>query len=248
MTQQSPLQPYRAVLLDIEGTTTPITFVYEVLFPYARQHLGVWLCQHQGSDAWAQVAALLRQDEEACAQAPVPGPEATQEALSAAMEANALWQMDQDRKSTGLKALQGQVWQDGYDSGQLKAEVYPDVPQALRAWQQAGVSVSIYSSGSVKAQRLLFGHTHHGDLLPLLHQYFDTTTGPKREAESYRAIAAALGLEPGEVIFATDVAQEAEAAREAGMQAVIMDRPGNHPQPTHDFAVCATFAPVVEAL
>jgi enolase-phosphatase E1 len=137
--------------------------------------------------------------------------------------------------------LQGRIWAAGYADGTLRADVFDDVPPALRRWAAAGKSTSIYSSGSVGAQKLLFGHTHYGDLMPLLSGYFDTTTGPKKEAQSYRLIAAAMGVEPGRILFATDVVAEADAAVAAGLQAVILDRPGNRPQPDHSHAVAADF-------
>lgn len=235
------LTTYRAVLLDIEGTTTPITFVYDVLFPYARARLGEWLRARWGSDEVEALRALFAQDAAALAACPIPEGEGALEGLIA----HALWQMDQDRKSTALKELQGRVWAAGYASGELKGEVFDDVPLALRAWAAASVPVAIYSSGSVQAQQLLFGHTHHGDLRVFLSGYFDTRTGPKREPESYRAIARALGLAPGELLFATDILQEAQAARAASLQAVLMERPGNPPQPPHDLPRLPTFAPLL---
>ncbi len=242
-TSAEPSSLTQAVLLDIEGTTTSISFVYDVLFPYAREHMARWLEEHWGEET-QDVLSLLIEDVETRALMP-EGKRLGADSGPGEVAAHCLWQMDQDRKSTGLKTLQGRIWKDGYAAGQLKAHVYEDVPGALRAWNEAGCSVSIYSSGSVQAQELLFGHTEHGDLRSLLRAHFDTRTGAKREAESYRAIATALELAPEGIVFATDVVAEAEAARDAGMQAVIMDRPGNHPQPEHDFRVCATFEALV---
>jgi enolase-phosphatase E1 len=137
--------------------------------------------------------------------------------------------MEQDRKSTGLKTLQGLIWEDGYRTGELQGDVYPDVPEALRTWKEKGIRVRIFSSGSVLAQKLLFGHTAYGDLLSYFEGYHDTTTGPKREARAYTAIAAAFGLPPREILFLSDVVEELDAAREAGMPTGLLLRPGNKP-------------------
>ena len=138
--------------------------------------------------------------------------------------------MDRDRKSTALKALQGRIWKDGYESGALRGDVYPDVAPALARFREAGIAVAIFSSGSVLAQRLLFGHTSAGDLRPHVVAYFDTTTGAKREAASYVRIASALGRLPGEVLFVSDVVEELDAAKEAGMGVALCVRPGT-PEP-----------------
>jgi 2,3-diketo-5-methylthio-1-phosphopentane phosphatase len=148
--------------------------------------------------------------------------------------------MDADRKVTCLKALQGLIWRDGYHQGELQGVVFDDVPLALRQWQAAGTPIFIYSSGSVEAQQLLFRYSNHGDLTPLLRGYFDTTTGPKREAASYRTILGATGQSAPDVVFATDVLAEAEAAHEAGLQAVLVVRPGNAPLPVHRFREAST--------
>jgi enolase-phosphatase E1 len=187
----------RAILLDIEGTTTPIAFVDDVLFPYARRQLR---------------AFLARQGREG--------------------EANAFQsQMDRDSKSTALKALQGQIWEDGYRSGELVGQVFDDVPTAFERWHSAGLEVGIFSSGSVLAQQLLFRQSSYGDLTPFLRWYFDTTTGAKTEPDSYRRIAAAMKLPTNTILFVSDVTRELDAAREAGMQTRLALRPGNAPQP-----------------
>lgn len=212
-------------LLDIEGTTTPISFVYDVLFPFAR----------------AQVGAFLRErweDEEV--QREVKG---LGEGLTSPQEAEraTLALMDEDRKLGPLKALQGRIWEAGYRSGQLKSQLFADVAPMLRVRRGAGKRTCIYSSGSVLAQRLLFAHTPEGDLSNLLDGYFDTAVGAKGEAESYRKIAEQLEISPAEGLFATDVVAEARAAHSAGWQAVILDRPGNPPQPAHDFEIWTRF-------
>ena len=143
---------------------------------------------------------------------------------SPAVATYARWLMDQDRKATALKSLQGKVWADGYRSGELKGQVYEDVPRALARWTKAGRVVAIFSSGSVLAQKLIFAHTDFGDLTPYLSAYFDTTTGPKRQAESYKRIAAALHCAPGAILFVSDVVAELEAAREAGLETALAVR------------------------
>ncbi|MFL5911664.1 MAG: acireductone synthase [Gaiellaceae bacterium] len=206
----------RAVLLDIEGTTTPIAFVHDVLFGYARERLEPFL-----RDGWdepdtrADVAALRAEAGEDEDDADLEWALSYVRAL-----------MDEDRKSTALKSLQGRIWKAGYRDGTLVAEVYPDVPRALERWRTQGRDVCIFSSGSVLGQRLLFEHTNVGDLTPHLRGYFDTTTGPKREPASYTAIAAALGLAPAEMLFASDVVAELDAARETGMSTLLCVRDG----------------------
>jgi enolase-phosphatase E1 len=192
----------KAILLDIEGTTSSIAFVAEVLFPYARKHLPAFVAAHS-----EEIAPIL---------ADVPGdPVATL----------TQW-IDEDRKATPLKTIQGMIWKQGYATGELTGHVYPDTPEALRRWTAAGLKVHIYSSGSIAAQKLIFGHSDAGDLTPLLSGYFDTTTGPKRDADSYTKIADALELAPSEILFVSDAAGEVDAAREAGLQALLIDRDG----------------------
>ena len=137
--------------------------------------------------------------------------------------------MDGDVKATGLKELQGLIWQEGYAAGRLTSHVYPDVPPALRRWAEQGLDLRIFSSGSVAAQKVFFAHTDAGDLLPLFHGHYDTTTGPKREAESYRRIAADMKLPTSAILFLSDVVQELDAAAEAGCERPWSVRPGNAP-------------------
>jgi enolase-phosphatase E1 len=212
----------RAVLLDVEGTTTPVTFVTEVLFPHARSGMRAHL-EARGAEpaVKAQVDAL--RDEHARDEREGLGPPPWSGALDAVV-GYVGFLMDRDRKSTPLKALQGQVWEGGYRSGALRGEVYPDVPPALARWQRQGRQVAIFSSGSVLAQALLFGTTPHGDLTHFIAAHFDTSTGPKREAESYRRIAQALECEPPEVLFLSDVVAELDAARRAGCRTALCVR------------------------
>ena len=207
----------KAILLDIEGTTTPITFVYDVLFPYARAHVRENLS--------AEDVAALR----ICYETDL-GNGFTPPAWSDTPVAYVEWLMDQDRKTTALKNLQGKIWLSGYQQGALCGEVYPDVPPALERWRQSGIDVRIYSSGSKLAQQLLFSSTRDGDLTRLLNGYFDTTTGPKVESQSYVVISLAFGCEPADILFVSDVVRELDAARSAGMATALCIRPGNPAQ------------------
>ncbi len=197
----------KAILTDIEGTTSSIAFVAEVLFPYARARLADYVAAHPTETApiLAEVAAAEPGD-------PV---------------ATLLRWIDEDRKATPLKALQGMIWADGYASGAFTGHVYPDAVAGLRRWHAGGIALYVFSSGSVPAQKLLFGHSEAGDLTPLFAGYFDTTTGHKREASSYARIAAAIGLPPGDVLFLSDTPEEIAAARSAGMNARLIDRSGD---------------------
>ncbi len=196
MTHTAP----RAVLTDIEGTTTRISFVHDVLFPYARARLPGYVAAHAAECAVAEALA------ETARLAPGVAP----------LDALLSW-MDQDAKVTPLKALQGMIWGDGYASGELCSELYPDVPPALRRWHAGGTRLLVYSSGSVPAQKLLFRHSQAGDLTPLFDGFYDTRVGAKREAASYAAIAGAASLPPGDMLFLSDVVAELDAAAAAGM-------------------------------
>ncbi len=215
----------RAFLLDIEGTTTPITFVYDVLFPFARRELPGFLRAHAG-DAREPLDLLRAEHASDVAGGQAPPPWRAADEIGSAL-AYLGWLMDADRKSTALKALQGLVWQEGFRRGDLAGEVYPDVPPALARWRGQGRSTFIYSSGSVLAQRLIFSRTRAGDLSGLIAGYFDTTTGPKKEPASYRRIAGEIGLAPAEVFFLSDSPDEVKAALAAGMGAALCVRDGS---------------------
>ena len=202
-----PLPPgVRAVLTDIEGTTTPLSFVLDVLFPYARRRLDAACAS--GEPRFADALRRLRQEHEEERRSVTDLPDFG----NGAPWAHRL--MDQDRKSTGLKMLQGILWEDGYRAGELQGQVWPDVAEALKAWQERGIRCRVFSSGSVLAQKLLFGHSDQGDLLPYFEGFHDTTTGPKQSPESYIAIAGAFGLPPGEVLFLSDVTAGAKGNAE----------------------------------
>lgn len=224
----------RAVLTDIEGTTTPLSFVHDVLFPYARRRLDAACAS--GDARFAEALHRLREeyDEEKRSGADLPA------FGDGAPYAHRL--MDRDRKSTGLKILQGILWEDGYRDGELRGQVWPDVADALRLWKEGGIRVRIFSSGSVLAQKLLFGHSDQGDLLPYFEGFHDTTTGPKQNPESYAAITAAFGLPSEEILFLSDVTAELDAARGAGMQTGLLVRPGNRPAEPNGHAVYGSFA------
>jgi enolase-phosphatase E1 len=225
--------PAAAVVVDIEGTTTPVSFVHDVLFPYARERLEPFLQGHADDDEVRKELQGLRREhaaEPASAEAP-PWPSADQTLVPAL--AYLRWLMDRDRKSTALKALQGRIWEEGYARGALRSTVYADVPAAFQRWKARGAGPWIFSSGSVRAQRLLFAHTEQGDLTPLIAGYFDTTTGPKKEAGTYARIAAAIGAAAHRVRFVSDVAAEVDAARAAGMQTVLCVRGGTTPPADH---------------
>ena len=221
MSTQLSTAGIRGVLLDIEGTTTPISFVHDVLFSYARTHVRDYLEKHLNeADVRADIS-LLDADHQ--------GLNFRANDLEAvAAHVNEL--IDLDSKSTGLKSLQGKIWHEGYSDGSLRAQVFPDVAPALVRWRVAGLSVSIFSSGSVLAQQLLFAHTEAGDLTPFISNYFDTGVGKKGEVESYSRIAEAIGLQPNEILFVSDVVSELAAARETGMKTILSLRPGNQPQ------------------
>jgi len=218
----------RGILLDIEGTTTPIAFVYDVLFPFARRHIHEYLKSADLTQLKSEHDEDIRLGQSAPAWAEGPAE-------------YVYWLMDQDRKSTALKDIQGKIWLKGYESGELRGEVFSDVPPALELWHREKIDVRIFSSGSVLAQRLLFSNTNAGDLTKFLNGYFDTTTGPKNEPSSYTRIANAFGIPASEILFISDVTRELDAARLAEMRTFLCIRPGNHPQSVNDHPTITTF-------
>ena len=234
----------QSILLDIEGTTTSIAFVFQTLFPYARKHIAELLEQQSHSqvvkDALRQLHREWETDAREHEDCPVWRGETEQETRNSAA-AYCRWLIDRDRKSTPLKSLQGMVWENGYRSGELRGHVYPDLPAALERWKRKAKTAAIFSSGSILAQKLIFAHTDFGDLTPYLAAHFDTTTGPKKEPESYREIATALGKAPDQVLFLSDSVAELDAARAAGMETALSARPEN-PQPEpHGHRVIRSF-------
>ena len=239
----SQLTNTRVVLLDIEGTTTPIEFVHQVLFPYARARVHDFLQSHASDEDVRADIGLLRHEHASERPRPpdLPSWDAGDELQST--EAFVYWLMDRDRKSTGLKSLQGKIWEAGYRAGELegKGEVYADVRPALARWRDAGKRIAIFSSGSVQAQRNLFANTTAGDLSAFLSGYFDTTTGPKRDSRSYQRIATELRCPPQDVLFVSDVSAELDAARGAGMRTALCVR-GAPPEMENGHPVIHTFA------
>ncbi len=212
------------ILTDIEGTTTSVSFVYDTLFPYFTKHFAGFYTRHYPHYGLAEqleaVMQTVREEENK-----IIGPiEAVDQLLA--------WTAA-DRKHPALKALQGSVWRAAYEAGEIQGHIYDDVLPALQRWQNAGYGLGIYSSGSVEAQQLLFGHSVFGDLRPFFAHYFDTKVGHKREAASYRNIEAALGIPAADILFLSDVEAELDAAAEAGFQTIQLVRPGNQAGTRH---------------
>ncbi len=238
----------RLYLLDVEGTVAPLSLTSEVLFPYARAHFESFLWDYvaekqkkpeagqnaltEGSVWWDIMMLGIENRVETDPDAPrilpdVPGVVSMSPAKGVPRILEYInWLMDRDRKSTALKSMQGKIWKSGFESGELKGTLFDDVPPAFERWSQQG-RVAIYSSGSTEAQQLLFRHSTHGDLTPLISGYFDTRTGGKAEPASYTAIAAAMQVAPADVLFFSDAVRELDAAREAGCQTRLVIREGN---------------------
>jgi len=210
--------PIRAILTDIEGTTSSISFVKDVLFPYARRALPRFVAARGKEPAVRKwLDAVAAENGGMCEDAMI-------------VEVLQGW-IDEDRKHTALKALQGMIWADGYRGADFTAHIYPDAADALKHWHAQGLPLYVYSSGSVPAQRLFFGHSDAGDLTPMFSGWFDTEMGGKREAESYRNIVAAMGMPADDILFLSDVVEELDAAREAGLHTALIDRLEDYPQP-----------------
>ncbi|MEO6076339.1 MAG: acireductone synthase [Dokdonella sp.] len=208
----NPNTSIRAIVTDVEGTTSSISFVHDVLFPYARRRLPAFVVTHTDTPEvqhWMHEAAKEAEF--------VSAPQ--QEVIDLLIR----W-IDEDRKSTALKALQGMIWAEGYVAGDFKGHVYPEVADCLRAWKARGLPIYVYSSGSIEAQRQLFKHSDAGDLSDLFSGHFDTGTGPKRSADSYRAIAETIGLAPEQILFLSDIVEELDAAKQAGMATTMLAR------------------------
>jgi len=234
----------RAILLDIEGTTTPIEFVYEVLFPYARREVREFVRQnYHEADLQSDIFALKAEHQSDIEQSHQPPAwlEGSPDVETESVVHYVSWLMDQDRKSKALKSLQGKIWKGGYLGGSLKGQVYPDVVPAFKRWRNRERSIYIFSSGSVLAQKLLFAHTTEGDLTNYLSGYFDTAMGAKTDASSYRAIADRIGSLPAEILFVSDVIPELDAARTAGMETVLCVRPGSLEPKSSQHQIIRTF-------
>lgn len=202
----------KAIVTDIEGTTSSISFVVDELFPFARKRLPGFVLEHSEQDEVAQcLEAIRREAGEADAD------------LVRIGEILCQW-IDEDRKVTSLKTLQGMVWKSGYESGELKGHLYQDAYEQLKHWHEIGLRMFVYSSGSVGAQKLLFGHTAFGDLTPWFEDYFDTQIGHKREQDSYQAIVESIQLPPQQILFLSDIQEELDAAKSVGLQTIGLDR------------------------
>jgi enolase-phosphatase E1 len=226
-----------ALLLDIEGTTTPVAFVFEVLFPFARDHTEDFLAT-RGDDADVQADLALLQTEYQQETLPAPPWEGDQPVAAVPY---IYYLIGCDRKSTGLKSLQGKIWDAGYQSGQLRSSLFADVLPAFERWKSAGKAIYMFSSGSVQAQRLIFRYSEAGDLTHYIGGYFDTTVGSKREIESYQKIAEAVGLAPARILFISDVVAELQPAQAAGFQTLFSSRPGNAPASAEGFVKIEDF-------
>ena len=235
----------RGILLDIEGTLTPISFVHEVLFPYARSTVKSYLAAHFNSPETAADLDRLRKEYDVDVQQEMNPPVLVNGPADTEIDSVVSyvhWLIDRDRKSPGLKSLQGKIWKQGYLDGTLQAPLFPDILPAFKRWRRAGLKVAIFSSGSVLAQKLLFSHTQSGDVTQFIDAYFDTSSGTKTAMESYRRIASDLGLAAEELLFISDVVAELDAAKVAGLQTVLCIRPGNQTQPlAHGHKIIRSF-------
>ncbi|MBS1953452.1 MAG: acireductone synthase [Cyanobacteria bacterium SZAS-4] len=250
----------RCILLDIEGTTSAISFVYDVLFPFARTELREYLqanwhskdvqkavaflaadLGHKTADDWFKSAGDQQADPDCVGDSDRETDKAIEKARQALVVCEIERLMDADVKSTGLKELQGLIWAVGYAKGKLSSHVFEDVAPAMRDWKNSGIDLRIFSSGSINAQKVFFKHTKDGALSDYLSGYYDTTTGPKREPASYKLIAKDAGFTPSEVLFLSDVEPELQAAHEAGMQVALVVRPGNATLESENFPVITSF-------
>jgi enolase-phosphatase E1 len=207
----------KAILLDVEGTTTPIDFVYKTLFPFARKRMKDYATDKlDNSDLSLLKSEFLGDNSPDKPDWSIPPIDYL------------YWLMEIDRKSPALKSIQGKIWQEGYENGIIRGELFPDVFPAIKLWKSRGIKVAIYSSGSILAQKLLFKHSQSGDISILIDGYFDTTIGPKKEPESYKEISKRLNLPAGEIVFISDMAAECEAAKKAECGVRYSIRPGNN--------------------
>ncbi|PJZ47349.1 acireductone synthase [Leptospira brenneri] len=233
-------------LLDIEGTTAPIAFVHQVLFPYAKKRMEEFLKGYQFSEV--KLKEVQIEFEKDCSireegflsrftKAELKTKTKVLDFDSNLIPSYFEYLIEKDRKFGPLKEVQGKIWKEGYESGEIKSTVYSDVPGFLKNAQDLGIQNHVYSSGSVEAQILIYQYSELGDLREYFTSYFDTAVGGKREKESYEKIANQLGSAPNEIRFFTDIVEEAEAASSVGMEVVILNRPGNIPQKPHSFLI-----------
>lgn len=228
------------ILLDIEGTTTPIDYVFLVLFPFAKEQVESFLQNHHQESLVKADLMRLRQEYEADVERGLAVAAWVDNSARAAVP-YIHYLIATDRKSTGLKSLQGKIWEQGYRDGTLRSQLFPDVKPAFERWTREGKRLFIFSSGSIQAQQLLFRYTQEGNLTGFLSGYFDTETGAKKEADSYRTIAQAIGVLPTQILFISDVAAELKAAQSAGMQTLFSLRAGNRTSDSEGFPVIRSF-------
>jgi enolase-phosphatase E1 len=224
MKQSTNESMIKSILLDIEGTTTPINFVHQTLFPFAKAKISDFV--RENFDQIKEEVSQLKSEYKLDFQNQIYGrkfDEKSPESVSNYLK----FLIEVDRKSTPLKNLQGKIWQKGYESGELKSEVFDDVPNTFERWKSENKKIAIYSSGSVLAQKLLFGYTNFGDLNSFIYNYFDTNIGGKKETESYQKIAESLKFKPAEILFISDISTELDAAKDAGLQTLLSIRAGN---------------------
>ena len=221
----------KAIVCDIEGTTTSLSFVKDTLFPYARQHMAKFVREKQRDPEIANLLENVKRE--------MQRPDASLDEVIAQLET---W-IDEDRKITPLKAIQGHIWQYGYQNGDYHGHVYPDAYEKLKDWHESGIALYIFSSGSVYAQKLLFAHTEYGDMTPLFSGYFDTNIGAKIDAASYHAIAEQTGFPGSTILFLSDIEKELDAAKSVGMSTMWLVRDGElvpgsqHPQVTNFYDI-----------
>lgn len=213
------------IITDIEGTTSSIDFVHRTLFPYARKHLSHFLHTHRGDKEIEEVLQQLWIED-------LKNSPKEEIELGTLVDMLQRW-IQEDRKHPLLKLVQGKIWRDGYSLGHYKGHVYDDVPLCLKAWTEEGIKLGIYSSGSIEAQKLLFAHTEYGDLTPYFRLYFDTGIGHKRETHSYLRIADSCGGDPQQILFLSDIAEELDAAHDAGLRTCQLLRAGTIPSSRH---------------
>lgn len=236
----------KSILLDVEGTTTPMEFVYDVLFPFARKNVKEYLQRNFSSGEVEKVVNMLRKEHEndvARWAEPPFWDTSSKENEVRSIGNYLLWMMDKDKKSTALKRLQGKIWEEGYERNELKGEVYPDVLPAFQRWRKENLELRIYSSGSVLAQKLLFSHSNAGDLTPYLQGYFDTNIGMKNAPDSYRRISKEMKLNSPEIVFLSDNVVELDAAKKTGMKTLLCVRPTDayKPAPLSDHRIITSF-------
>jgi len=238
------VKKFKGILLDIEGTTSSISFVYDVMFPYVLDHLAGFLDSNWNVENFMATVETLAADLDFLSAESWLG-EFDEIERRQRVAAAVLKMMDEDVKATGMKQLQGLIWKNGFESGQMTAHLFEDVAPAIENWRANEIDVRIYSSGSIAAQKLFFGHSVAGDLLDHFSGHYDTTTGPKRESESYTKIADDFSCDPDEILFISDVPAELGAAKSAGMQTALSVRPGNKPEEeSHEFLAISSYAEI----